>query len=339
MSLISFLLSMGFALLIAALATHAVRGYALRRLLDLPNDRSSHRVPTPRGGGLAIVAAFGFAVTWMYGQGLVPFDWLMALAGALPVAAAGFWDDHGHVPARWRFLVQVAAASWAIYWLGGFDSLRFAGDTHSLGWLGAPLGIIFIAWILNLFNFMDGIDGIAGVEAITVALSAALLSWLAPERALPGSAEAAIALAAATGGFLQWNWPPAKIFMGDVGSGFIGFLLGVFAARTAMAGEPSLAAWLILMGVFFVDATVTLLRRVASGQRWYEAHRSHAYQHAARRWGSHRRVTLSVLAINLAWLLPLALAAARWPDMEAIFLAIAYAPLVGLAFRLEAGKS
>ena len=339
MTWLFLVLTVGSAALAAALGTLAVQGYALRRLLDLPNARSSHRTPTPRGGGLAIVAAFALAAVQMHGLGLLPFDWLMALVGALPVAAVGFWDDHGHVPARWRLLVQVAAAGWSLHWLGGLESLSLAGDSYGLGWLGLPLGLVFIAWILNLFNFMDGIDGIAGVEAITVALSAAGLAWLTPERALPGSAEAALALAAATGGFLLWNWPPAEIFMGDVGSGFIGFLLGLLAVRMASSGELSLAASLILLGVFFVDATVTLLRRMASRQRWYEAHRSHAYQHAAQRLGGHRPVTLAVLAINLGWLLPLAYAAARWPGLEAACLALAYAPLAALAFRLEAGKS
>lgn len=127
--------------------------------------------------------------------------------------------------------------------------------------------------------------------------------------------------------------------MGDVGSGFVGFLLGVLALYMAQTGELSLVAWLILLGVFCVDATYTLLRRMASGQRWHEAHRSHAYQRAAQQLGSHRPVTLAVLAINLLWLLPLAAAAQRWPTLEAPLLAAAYLPLAGLAFRLGAGKA
>jgi Fuc2NAc and GlcNAc transferase len=333
MSFLSFALPLSLLILLSASVTHAVRGYALRRLLDMPNARSSHSTPTPRGGGLAIVVAFSLAVAVLYGLGRVPFDLFMALAGALPMAAVGFWDDHGHVPARWRFLVHVGCAAWALYWLGGFPSIFLGGSRFELGWAGNLLGGFFIVWFLNLFNFMDGIDGIAGVEAISVAVSAALLAGFT------GAGEVWLALAAATAGFLAWNWPPAKIFMGDVGSGFVGFLLGVFAVHSAAAGEPSLTVWLILAGVFFVDATVTLLRRMAAGQRWYEAHRSHAYQHAAVRCGSHRRVTLAVLAINLLWLLPLAAGAVVWPRWEAAFLALAYTPLVGLALRLDAGKS
>jgi Fuc2NAc and GlcNAc transferase len=337
MNVLSFVLPAGLLVLVSASITHAVRGYAARRLLDVPNARSSHSNPTPRGGGLAVVAAFSLALVYLYWQQRLPFALLMALAGALPVAAIGFWDDHGHVPARWRLLIQAAAAGWSLYWLGGFESLEFCGETYELGWLGNVLGGFFIVWLLNLFNFMDGIDGIAGVEVVTATLSAGLLLWLAPGSA--GTGDALLALAAATAGFLLWNWPPAKIFMGDVGSGFVGFLLGVLALRTAADGSLGLAAWLILVGVFFADATMTLLRRMANGQRWYEAHRSHAYQHAARRWASHKRVTLAVLAINLVWLFPLAMGAAVWPRWEAVFLVVAYAPLAGLGIRLNAGKS
>jgi Fuc2NAc and GlcNAc transferase len=338
MSVLSSGLSIGTVVLISALATRAVHGYALQRLLDVPNARSSHRIPTPRGGGLAIVAAFALAVVALYGQERLSLASLMALAGALPVAAIGFWDDHGHIPARWRLLVQFAAAGWSLYWIGGCETIRFGGDTYELGKFGTVLGAFFIVWMLNLFNFMDGIDGIAGVEVITAALSAALLLELDPSHATPESG-APIMLAAATAGFLFWNWSPAKIFMGDVGSGFVGFLLGIFTVWTATAGSLSLAVWLILVGVFFVDATVTLLRRMASGQRWYEAHRSHAYQQAAQRWNSHERVTLAVMIINLGWLLPLALGAVLWPRWEAALLVLAYAPLVSLAIRLNAGKS
>ena len=338
MSLFTHALPIAAALLFSAFATYAVRGYALRRLLDQPNARSSHSAPTPRGGGLAIVAAFALATVWAYAQGAAPFPWLMALLGALPIAAVGFWDDHGHVPARWRLLAHAVAAAWALYWLGGLPALNLGGEAYRLGWLGVPLGLLFIVWLLNLYNFMDGIDGIAGVEVVTACLSAAWLATPGTGNVQAGSITA-LFLAATSAGFLVWNWPPAKIFMGDVGSGFVGFLLGVLALYMAQTGELSLVAWLILLGVFSVDATLTLLRRMASGQRWHEAHRSHAYQHAAQQLGSHRSVTLAVLAINLLWLLPLAFAAQRWPSLEAPLLVAAYLPLTGLAFRLGAGKA
>jgi Fuc2NAc and GlcNAc transferase len=325
--------------LLAAFITGAVWRYALHRLLDLPNARSSHRTPTPRGGGLAIVAAFSLALLYLYFSKALPFELLMALAALLPLAAIGFLDDHGHVPARWRFLLQMSAAAWALFWMGGFSAVALAGQTVDLGWAGNVLGALFIVWLLNLFNFMDGIDGIAGVETITMSTSAAVLMGGAGEGAWPGAPQAALVLAAATAGFLVWNWPPARIFMGDVGSGMLGYVLAVLALWTAGRHELSLAVWLILGGVFLVDATLTLWVRVLRGERWYEAHRRHAYQHASQRWASHKRVSVAVLTINLVWLLPLALAAVLWPRWELIYLAAAYAPLVVLAFTLGAGKS
>ncbi len=336
------LFSLGFLIISVALVsgvlTGAVRGYAAKRLLDLPNARSSHDVPTPRGGGLAVVLSFTVVAAGLHGLELISSELLMLVLGALPIAIIGFWDDHGHVPARWRLAVQVVSAVWALYWLGGLESVRVAGEVYDLGGFGSVFAVLLMVWLLNLFNFMDGIDGIAGIEVISVALSSYwLLVYQSPP--FPGGADILLlALAAAAGGFLFWNWPPAKIFMGDVGSAFVGFVLAVLALQTSSEGTLSLAVWLILLGAFFVDASVTLVRRMLSGQRWYEAHRSHAYQRAARRWASHKRVSLSVLAINLCWLSPLAFAAVRWPRLEPVFLACAYAPLIGLALWLEAGK-
>jgi Fuc2NAc and GlcNAc transferase len=146
-------------------------------------------------------------------------------------------------------------------------------------------------------------------------------------------------LGAATLGFLPWNWPPARIFMGDVGSGFLGFNLAVLALYTVHTGALTVWSWLILLGVFIVDATVTLLRRIVRGERWYVAHRNHAYQHAAIRWRSHRRVTLTVLAINLAWLIPLAWFVNRCPQLGIIAVSLALAPLIVWALALGAGQS
>jgi Fuc2NAc and GlcNAc transferase len=253
------------------------------------------------------------------------------------VAAVGFWDDHGHVPARWRLLAHLVAACAALYAVGGLDILVLNGRTIAIGWAGNLAGILFITWMLNLVNFMDGIDGIAGSEVLFVSAGAAALSWWL----YPGTSTFLVyaLLAVAAAGFLLWNWPPAKIFMGDVGSGFLGFLLGAFALSSAAQSGLSLVVWLILAGVFVVDASYTLLFRAAAGQRWYEAHRTHAYQKATAVLAGHRRVTQAVLLINLLWLLPLACAAAFWPARELGLLIIAYVPLLLLAYRLGAGKA
>ena len=332
------LLLFGCVAVVSALMTRGVLRYAQHRLLDLPNDRSSHARPTPRGGGLAIVISFVLTVAGLFWAGFLPWSLALALAAVLPLAVIGFVDDHGHVPARWRFLVQLIAAVWALGWIGGMQSVEVAGDVYPLGWLGDVAAVLFMIWMLNLFNFMDGIDGIAGVETLTVALSAALLIGLVAGQTWPAEMWVTLALAAATCGFLLWNWPPAKIFMGDVGSGVLGFVLALLALWSAQQHSLSLAIWLILAAVFLVDATLTLLIRVMRGERWYEAHRSHAYQHATRRLGNHKAVTLSVLAINLGWLLPLAWLAATHPGWEWKLLFIAILPLSIFAYWLGAGR-
>lgn len=331
------LIASGATLLVSCWLTGALRRYALRtQLLDLPNARSSHSQPTPRGGGLAIVVSFNLAllVAWWLGGVASKFA-AAAGGGGLLIAAIGYLDDRYDVSARWRFLVHLFAAALALWWLGGFPSVPLFDLQLNFDWLGIPVGVLFIVWLLNLYNFMDGIDGIAGTEAVTVAASGALLLWL---YGAPGTAGLLLALAAASLGFLVWNWPPAKIFMGDAGSAYLGYVLGVLALGLS-GGVLNLWVWLILLGVFVVDATYTLFRRLLRGERVYQAHRSHAYQRAARRWGSHKKVTLAVGGINVLWLLPLAWVAAAYPDWGVVTLIVAWLPLLGIAVALGAGTS
>jgi len=338
MGLWLILIASGAALLVSCWLTGALRHYALRtQLLDLPNARSSHSQPTPRGGGLAIVVSFTLAllVAWWLGGVASKFA-AAAGVGGLLIAAVGFLDDRHNLPARWRFLVHLVAAGLALWWLDGFPSLPLFDLELSFGWFGIPLGMLCIVWLLNLYNFMDGIDGIAGVEAVTVAAGAGLLLWLHGDAAMAG---VLVLLAAAVLGFLAWNWPPARIFMGDVGSAYLGFVLGVMALATSADGLLNLWVWLILLAVFIADATLTLLRRLLRGERWYEAHRTHAYQHASRRFGSHRKVTLAVGALNVLWLLPLAGAACIFPGHGWWLAVVAYLPPLLLAIRFGAGKA
>lgn len=321
---------------VSALLTGLVRRYALARsLLDLPNARSSHTAPTPRGGGVAIVLATLAALPVLAAAGSLPWAALWALAGAGGfVALVGFLDDHGHIAARWRLLAHFAAAAWALAWLGGVPPLSLFGSEFDLGWLGAALAAVYLVWLLNLYNFMDGIDGIASVEAIAVGVGGALLYALTGH---PGLAMAPLVLAAAAGGFLLWNFPPARIFMGDAGSGFLGIVLGVLSLQAAWQAPQLLWSWVILLGVFVVDATLTLLRRLLRGEKVYEAHRSHAYQHASRRYGRHLPVTLAVAAIDLFWLLPIALWVGAGGLDGLLGVTIAYVPLLALAVKFRAG--
>jgi Fuc2NAc and GlcNAc transferase len=328
------------AFLASTLVTGLVRRYLLwRNVLDIPNERSAHSVPTPRGGGVSIVLVFLLAVLWFEHQGSLAgspgraLRWALT-GGGLAVALAGFLDDRFRLPPWVRLLIHFAAAGWALWQLNGIGPMQFGSIVWDWGWLGQLLALVGLVWMINLYNFMDGIDGIAGVEAVCVSgLGALLLAW----SGLPGLSSVALALAAASAGFLVWNWPPARIFMGDVGSGFLGFAFGVLAISSAKDRPWLLWPWLILLSVFIVDSIMTLMRRVIAGARWYEAHRSHAYQHAARRYRSHLKVTLAVAAINVVWLFPLGWGASVWPAAGPLFAVMAVAPLVYTALRYHAG--
>lgn len=321
--------------------TAVLRRYALRRqLLDVPNGRSSHVVPTPRGGGVAIVAVVAalLPVLWLYEAVNASLVWALFGAG-LAVALLGFADDHGHIAARWRLLGHFVAAMWAMFWLGGLPALTLFGMTLEPGWLGNLLGLLFLVWMLNLYNFMDGIDGLASVEAISVCLGVLVCYALAASSDGARQGDVELLLAAAVAGFCCWNFPRARIFMGDAGSGFLGIVLGILALGAAWVVPQLLWSWLILLGVFIVDATFTLLRRLLRGEAVYQAHRSHAYQAAARRFGRHVPVTVAVGLINVGWLLPWAAWVASGGVEGATALVIAYLPLLCLCIRFHAGAA
>lgn len=315
--------------------TGRVRRYAWdHHLVDTPNERSSHAVATPRGGGLAIVAPTLIAFAVLGWTGVIAWPALGALlAGGAVVSATGLADDYRHVAPHWRLLGHVTAALVVLWGMGGLPGISVVGADLELGAAGHALALIYLVWLINLTNFMDGIDGIAAVETTTACLGSAILytvvrspvPWLIP-----------VILASATLGFLAWNWPPARIFMGDSGSGFLGLMLGALALQASWAARELFWSWAILLGVFLVDATVTLLRRVARGERFYQAHRTHAYQHAARRW-SHRPVTLAVGVINVGWLFPWALLVGLRVVDGFVGLVFALAPLVAMAIVFKAG--
>ncbi|WP_159811543.1 glycosyltransferase family 4 protein [Pseudomonas sp. 18058] len=324
--------------IISWVGTYVLRRYALSKsLIDVPNERSSHTVPTPRGGGVATIISFLLALPVLNGLGLIADDIAYSLlgAGAL-VAVVGFVDDHGHVPARWRLLGHFVAAGWALFWMNGLPSISILGASVDLAWMGNILAVIYLVWVLNLYNFMDGIDGIASVQAIFVCLGMCVNYWSSGHSnllILP------LSLSAAVAGFLYWNFPPARIFMGDAGSGFLGLMLGVLAIQAAWASPELLWCWIILTSVFFVDATWTLFRRLISGKKVYQAHCSHAYQHASKAAGSHFKVTMGVLLINVLWLLPVSILVMRGALYGFWGVLLAWVPLCGLAIRFRAGKS
>jgi len=308
------------------------------QLLDVPTARSAHSRPTPVGGGLAIVVPFLLVCGYYASQQMLAREQLLALLGGALVALVGLADDRIHLDLRRRLPLQALAAVWSLFWLGGTPAIDFGVGTLAQSWMLNVLAVLALLWLLNLYNFMDGIDGLAGAELVFVTLVSSFLLITADANA-EGLVWLLAALFAAGAGFLCWNWPPAKIFMGDVGSGFIGFTLGLLALLSMQQGVLSVWTWFILLGVFVVDATVTLLRRFFDGQRWYDGHASHAYQNAARHYRNHARVTIGITSINCLWLAPLAWLSVIQPQLGFLLTLVAWLPLIALALRLEAGHA
>ena len=334
----SLLVILSGSAVLAALLTLIIRRSALhKQLLDIPNDRSLHSVPTPRGGGAAIVLVFIAAIIALAAADYIETKNAVILVGCgAIVALTGFLDDRQLLShARSRLAMHFVAAVITVSALDGLPTLPVFGTDVSLGFFGGILATVYLVWLLNLFNFMDGIDGISGAEVVSVCGAAAFLIHRTTHDY--NVASLPLALAAATLGFLVFNWPPAKIFMGDVGSGFVGFAIGIFSLITADSVGSLGWVWVILLGVFIVDATVTLIGRLVRKQKPHVAHRSHAFQHLALRFGSHKRVTIGVVAINVLWLLPIAFAVAEGRINGFVGVLIAYTPLTIAALMLGAG--
>jgi len=271
-------------LAVSAALTGWARHYARRRnLLDQPGERRSHGVATPRGGGIAIVltlllAAVVGAVAWPAAR--TPL--LVSGLGLVLVAGIGWWDDHRPLPAVRRLLVHVIAAALlaGLVW----------NATGNL-WQAA-LALLFTTSLINIWNFMDGINGIATTQAILAGIAFALV--------LPGPlALAGIVLALACLGFLPFNFPRARIFMGDVGSGALGYAV---AALVCLASVTTPLSWLLLLvplTAFLVDAGFTLLSRMLTGQRWMEPHTQHLYQRAVKGGATHTSVTGTYFVFGL----------------------------------------
>ena len=328
--LIFFILAFGF--------TYFMRAYALKKnIIDNPNERSSHSVPTPRGGGVAVVGSYLLAlVTLMYSQQLALHTGFILMAAGFVIALLGFLDDHGHINSMLRLAIHFLVAIGVVVSLGGFSEVTIFNGVQ-IGFIANIIAVLFLVWLLNLYNFMDGINGIASVEAITATVSMAILYLLL---SISLNSEILWLLAACVFGFLLWNFPKAKIFMGDACSGFLGLILGILALIALKEDLALFCAWVICLGVFIVDATYTLIKRVLGGYKMYDAHRSHSYQILSRKCGSHTPVTLVVAAVNLFWLFPIAYITVTqnitYPEIAVL---IAYIPLLLVAIKLKAGNS
>jgi len=265
----------------------------LRRasVLDRPNERSSHAIPTPRGGGIAVVAASLAAWLVLIAAGMAPLSLLAVTAGAAMLALISWLDDLRGLSPAVRFGAQCAAVA--------LGAVALPQGAVFQGWLPAGLDMTAAAllwvWFVNLYNFMDGIDGIAGSETAAIGIGLALFA-IAGIGNDPALAAPAAVIAAAAIGFLVWNWAPARIFLGDVGSVPLGYLLGFLLLAAASRGYWKLA--LILPLYFLADATITLLRRLLRGERVWLPHREHFYQQAVRRGLGHAAVVRRVIAAD-----------------------------------------
>ncbi len=318
---------------VSYLLTGLIRRHALRNaILDKPNERSLHTNPTPRGGGAAIIVSVVASTIVLHLLGKLSMQTALALSGVVPIAIIGWRDDKRSVTPGVRFQVHLFSALWALYWIGGMPTLSIGGSILTIGHVvGGLLALVGILWATNLYNFMDGSDGIAGGEALTIGITGALLLWLAGAY---GLSLVSLATAGAALGFLIWNWSPARIFMGDVGSGTLGFWFAVLALASERSMVVPATLWGLIAGVFVLDATLTLVRRAMRREQLHVAHRTHAYQRMITAGWTHARVATVVIVINVVLAL-LALLAQRTPALDYLIVVAGFVMLFAIYMVIE----
>ncbi len=279
-----------FLFLSALILTSLVRTLALRKsIIDIPNERSSHTVPTPRGGGLAIVIVWFAGLIYMYFTKQIDQNLFFALASGVILVIVGLLDDIYDLKPIIRFSAQFISATFALYFLGGVKIIDLGICTIENIWLLTPIAFIGIIWFINLFNFLDGIDGYAGMETIFISL---VLYFFTSESFY-------LILVTATLGFLIWNWQPAKIFMGDVGSTLLGFNFAVFALYEQNMESVPIIVFLIISSLFWFDATLTLILRFLNKEKITQAHKKHAYQRIIQSGFSHQKTVVYAVGLNI----------------------------------------
>jgi Fuc2NAc and GlcNAc transferase len=315
--------------------TGATRRFLLALdVVDLPNERSAHAAPVPRGGGLAVVAICGLGIALGALAGVVELNLAFGLIGGmLVVATTGWMDDLRRLSIRVRLGAHFFAALWALLWIGGYPVLHYGAGQLDLGGFGFVLALIGIIWGTNFFNFMDGIDGIVAGESLFFGIGAALLLTVTGSGD-SGLVVVALVIAGASGGFLRWNWAPARIFLGDSGSTALGFLICTFAVAAENSAKIPMLAWGILLAVFVFDSTITLVRRLGGGHNWKTPHREFAFHRAVRLGWSHARVTTGVLLVNLP-LAAGALAAVMIPSLLLVMVGLGLIYLSALYLWIE----
>jgi Fuc2NAc and GlcNAc transferase len=270
--------------------TYLVLRIALKKkIISIPNERSLHDSPTPIGGGLAIIITWYSGISILYYYGLIENNLYYALLSGILLTVISLIDDVFELKPLIRLLVHFFTALAAFYFLGGLRQLIIPSIDIDYRFILYPLAVVGIVWFINLFNFMDGVDGFASLEAIIICLLMFLLSGSIIN----------LVLIASVAGFLYWNWPKAKIFMGDVGSTQLGFILVVLGIYAHNTYQFSILNWIMISSPFWFDATLTLFRRWKNGEKLGQAHRKHTYQRLVKAGLSHFQVNLFLLALNL----------------------------------------
>jgi len=278
------------ALILAFILTYIVRWIAIKTsIMDMPSDRSSHEIPTPRGGGLAIAAAWFLAVTLLYLNGNIEQNFFYALLSGLILVVISYIDDILSISYAVRLIFQVISIAIGLYFLGGLESLDIGFFQIEQPVILSVLAAIALLWFINLFNFVDGIDGYAAVETIFISVAIFIIA---------GNFYV-LFLGAAVLGYLYWNFARKKIFMGDVGSTLLGYTLGIIAIHESNQGELPVLVFAILSSLFWFDATITLFRRAKNKEKLTEAHKKHAYQRFVQGGYSHKATVLYSVGINL----------------------------------------
>jgi Fuc2NAc and GlcNAc transferase len=277
-------------LIVSFILTWVTKRISLKnRILDVPNERSSHSIPTPRGGGLAIVISWYIGITVMFIMGTVDKNLYFALMSGIFLAVISVIDDVIDLRPSIRIVTQLVTVILAFYFLNGIQPvLVFDKDLIPLALL-YPVAIVGMVWFINLYNFLDGIDGYASVEAIAIALAFYIFT----------GQTITLILIASIIGFLIWNWPKAKIFLGDVGSTQLGFIIVVLGINFHNENRVSIINWLTLTAPFWFDATLTLYRRWRNKEKLSHAHRKHIYQRLVQSGFSHLKVDILLSMVNL----------------------------------------
>ena len=279
-----------YLFILSFVLTYFIKEIAIKKsLVAEVTDRSSHTTPTPHGGGVAIALSWFTGISYLYFINDINSSLYSALMVGIIISAVSYTDDLFELSPKIRLLTQALVALLGLYFLGGFEQLHLFFFTLENEILTNIFAFIMIIWFINLYNFLDGIDGYAGSEAIFLAIAAFILF---------GGAHFLV-LAVTVFGFLVWNWHKAKIFMGDVGSTLLGYNVAIFTIYYSNQESSNFWIWILLFGLFWFDATLTLFKRYLNKEKLSQAHRKHAYQRLTQSGWTHDRVVLASIFINL----------------------------------------